>query len=231
MAIIITAPMECDINVKDRKVSCFLAGGINKCSEWQREVIRILDAKDTSSLVLYNPRRDNFDINNPDATVEQICWEFNKLNEMDIFSMYFDNSESVQPICFYELGRHLERMKNRFPHDWRDRIIVSVKRDFSRVNDVVIQTHLALGEDVVKIVDDVNEHAEDIYECYCRVIKKKEKVLAYFREISELNGLTGEEFDKKLDDINQRYADLPGKWKFSDEEIKKIFRNKIKDEG
>ena len=57
--------------------------------------------------------------------------------------MYFDDSSSDQPICFYELGRNIERMKQKFPNDWNNRIIISCNSNFKRYNDVVIQTELA----------------------------------------------------------------------------------------
>lgn len=40
--------------------------------------------------------------------------------------MYFCESESVQPICMYELGRNLIRMQQRFP-DFYNRIIIGVE--------------------------------------------------------------------------------------------------------
>ena len=62
---------------------------------------------------------------------------------MDIFSMYFCDSESVQPICMYELGRNIIRIQNRFPSDWEKRIVISVEDGYRRKADVLIQTELA----------------------------------------------------------------------------------------
>ena len=59
--------------------------------------------------------------------------------------MYFCNDDSDQPICMYELGRNIIRMQNRFPTDWKDRIIIGVERGYRRSEDVVIQTGLATG--------------------------------------------------------------------------------------
>ena len=83
----------------------FLAGGITNCPEWQVEVIDKL--KDFSKGTLLNPRRKNFPINDPNASREQIEWEFNAISNCDIFSMWFCKGESDQPICMYELGRNL----------------------------------------------------------------------------------------------------------------------------
>ena len=120
----------------------FLAGGITKCWEWQKAVIEELQKKDLPHLVLFNPRRDNFPINDPNASEEQIKWEFKYLEQMDAFSMYFcGNTESDQPICFYELGRNVARLM-KYPGG-HTRIAVTCEGDFRRKADVVIQTDLA----------------------------------------------------------------------------------------
>ena len=136
MAQIIEAP-----NTDVRKfASVFLAGGITKCEDWQSKVIERLEPY---GITVFNPRRKNFDISNKTEELKQIVWEFRRLEEMDIFSMYFCNSESDQPICMYELGRYICRMQERFPNDWEDRIVISVEEGYSRADDVFVQTKLA----------------------------------------------------------------------------------------
>lgn len=133
----------------ENEISVFLAGGITNCSNWQNEIIQRIEelrADDfDDDLIIYNPRRDNFPIHQSSAAEEQIRWEFNKLNQMDIFSMYFCEGESDQPICMYELGRYISQMQLRFPTDWNRRIIISVEDEYKRINDVIIQTKLACG--------------------------------------------------------------------------------------
>ena len=136
-------------NLNTLEIPCFLAGGITNCSEWQNKVINGLSKKlkndlESEKLVLFNPRRENFPIFDPTASLEQIHWEYEWLEKCQIFSMFFDGTaKSDQPICFYELGRNIERMKQKFPKDWNMRLIVSVNSNFRRVNDVIIQTKLA----------------------------------------------------------------------------------------
>lgn len=65
--------------------------------------------------------------------------------------MYFVESESVQPICFYEFDRYIQVMKERFSHTWLYRIVISCEQGFSRVYDVCMQTRLAT--DVMVPVD------------------------------------------------------------------------------
>ena len=123
----ITAPEKYERKSGD--ITVFLAGGITNCHNWQEEILKYLDTdftpEITSKLVIFNPRRKNFHINDPNATEQQITWEFNRLEEADIFSMYFCAGESDQPICMYELGRYISEMQKRFPIDWKDRIIIS----------------------------------------------------------------------------------------------------------
>ena len=148
---IITAPEMVDFSPNSIKV--FLAGGIQKCPMWQDRVIKnftSIEMKSNIDIYLINPRRPNFPINDPSAADVQIKWEFDMLERCDIFSMYFANTlESDQPICFYELGRNIERMKKRFPFDWWERIVVTCEKGFRRWKDVDVQTSLATDDEVV----------------------------------------------------------------------------------
>lgn len=135
MAQIITAPS----TENPIYTSVFLAGGITNCKEWQKQVIDELKSYDIS---VFNPRRESFDVSDKSATVKQIAWEYEQLERMDIFSMYFCDDNSDQPICMYELGRNIVRMQNRFPSDWQKRIVVSVEKEYRRRQDVLVQLDL-----------------------------------------------------------------------------------------
>lgn len=157
-------------------IHVFLGGGISDCKNWQEEVIEYLQQKeDTDDLVILNPRRKSFNINDKSAANKQIEWEFNQLSHADIFSMYFVNSDSVQPICFYELGRYLVRMQDRFPETYKNRIIVSVEDGFSREIDVKVQTSLALNEKIT-FAKTPQEHAEAIYKAYQKIKKLQAEI-------------------------------------------------------
>lgn len=146
-----------EYKIKPNDVTCFLAGGITNCDNWQQEVIKELSQfEHTDNLVIFNPRRENFPIHDKSASKKQIEWEFKHLQICDIFSMYFCNSESVQPICFYELGRNLALMKCS---------VISVEEGFSRTNDVVIQTQLARNLPVY-LDATPKSHAKYIYDLY-----------------------------------------------------------------
>lgn len=158
---IVNAPNEPEYNTA---IKCFMAGGIQKCG-WQEEFLDKMSDLDPIHLTIFNPRRDDFDINDKNAEREQITWEFKHLNEHlnepYIFSMYFDASESPQPICFYELGRYLVLMK-----DSLEDCVISVHPDFKRKNDAIIQTELATGGKVEVVECTPEEHACRVYKCY-----------------------------------------------------------------
>lgn len=150
--LVITAPTNYDTSA--RQTTVFLGGGIQKCWEWQQacidEIKRLAKAHkiNTSNLVIYNPRRPVF---NKDAKTheiqEQIEWEYHYLENCDIFSMYFCESESVQPICMYELGRNVARKFHLYnPEKAANSIVVSAEIGYSRYLDVAYQLFCVYGE-------------------------------------------------------------------------------------
>lgn len=90
--------------------SIFLAGSIDqgKAVLWQDEVEKAL--KDYA-VVIYNPRRDDWDPNlrqaedEPDFA-EQVNWELDRLEACDIIFMHFD-PKGKGPISLMELGLHI----------------------------------------------------------------------------------------------------------------------------
>lgn len=111
------------------KPTIFMAGGITDCPEWQDDLIELL--KDNDDGVLLNPRRKNFPIHDPNASQEQIEWEFHALNNAKVFSMWFSAGPSVQLICMYELGRHLATKH------WTQ-IVIGIEPGYLRTQDVEI---------------------------------------------------------------------------------------------
>lgn len=163
----------------ENEISVFLAGGITNCSNWQNEIIMGIDkAEYDSSIVIFNPRRENFPIHIPSAADEQIEWEFYQLNKMDIFSMYFCESDSDQPICMYELGRYISEMQKRFPIDWKDRIIISVEDGYKRKNDVLVQSRLACGKIFINTGQPQVEVLRDLH--VKQIIKAYRKLKGWF---------------------------------------------------
>lgn len=164
-----------DYTPTEKDVCVFLAGGITNCWEWQDAVIKELQKKEgLDDLVIFNPRRKNFPIGNPDASKEQIEWEFKWLERMDIFSMYFTGGDSDQPICMYELGRNILRMQMRFPVSWVQRLVITCEEGYRRKDDVCIQTELATGSSFARVVNkySIREHVSQIRGRYW-ILKKR----------------------------------------------------------
>lgn len=179
---VITAPEPLDI--KDDEIAVFLAGGITNCEDWQKEVIDLLQYNNRPNvierLVIFNPRRENFPIHDPNAAQEQIEWEFNALEKCDIFSMYFSGGDSDQPICMYELGRNIVRMQMKHPLDWKDRIVITIEKGYKREQDVRIQTQLACGDLFIPVAQwmtfTVETHEDQIMTAYRTLLEWRSTV-------------------------------------------------------
>ena len=143
MITVITAP---DDGICCNMKSVFLAGGITNCPDWQQKVIDQLHKERCLSnkrFAIFNPRREEWDMNSgEEESIKQIEWEAKRFRQSSIFSFYFCNSESQQPITLFELGRYATKAINNFDCDWQDRIIVSVENGYSRELDVVTQCGL-----------------------------------------------------------------------------------------
>lgn len=120
----------------------FLAGGITGCLDWQQEMTEMLR---NTSLVLLNPRREDFPIHDPNAAREQITWEHCHLGMADAVSFWF-SPETLNPIVLYELGAWSKSTKP---------IFVGVHPEYKRRQDVEIQTELERPE--VNIVYSLQE--------------------------------------------------------------------------
>lgn len=118
-------------------LSIFLAGGITDCPDWQQEMRGLL--VDTN-FVLFNPRRENFPIHDPNAAKEQIGWEYRHLGMADEILFWFP-CETLCPIVLFELGRWSFR-----PSQKEKPIHIGVHPDYSRRQDVEIQIGLIRPE-------------------------------------------------------------------------------------
>lgn len=140
--------------VKSDTLSCFLAGGITGCPDWQQQVREMLKFVDVA---LVNPRRANFPINVPEEANVQIAWEHMHLRACDFISFWFA-AEQIQPIVLYELGAWSMTKKP---------LIVGVHPDYPRKADVMIQTKLARPD--VMIVQSLESLCGGIQEMVSRL--------------------------------------------------------------
>lgn len=120
--------------------SLFLAGGISGTFDWQADIVsRLADLP----LVLINPRRRDFPMNDPNAAPTQIEWEYRHLRRATAVLFWFP-CETLCPIALYELGgRALVREQPLF---------VGTHPDYGRRLDVEVQLKLARPE--VSVVSD-----------------------------------------------------------------------------
>ena len=124
----------------------FLAGGITDCPDWQRDMVEMLRA---TNWVLFNPRRENFPIHDPNAASFQIKWEHDHLRKADAILFWFP-CETLCPIVLYELGAWSMTRKLLF---------VGVHPQYKRRKDVEVQTGLARPD--VRVVYSLQDLAKD----------------------------------------------------------------------
>lgn len=114
-------------------VAVFLAGGITGVGDWQSRAVRLLRRL---NVIVLNPRRRCFPIDDPAQTPVQIRWEHRHLHLPGVLTMFwFPPGDSVQPIAMLELGAALDSPARR--------IVVGADPGYPRVDDVRWQTRLA----------------------------------------------------------------------------------------
>lgn len=109
--------------------SVFLAGGITNVCDWQADVIKMLAEQE---ITIFNPRRANFDVSNPDVSYEQITWEHRYLRLVHTVFIWFSH-ETLQPISLFELGSALQRDQ---------KLIIGCDPKYPRSMDVRVQCAL-----------------------------------------------------------------------------------------
>ncbi len=124
------------------EVSLFLAGGIQNCPDWQQEIRGYFKDID---IVIFNPRRKDFPIGDPNAAYEQIKWECEFLERANMILFWFSRG-SLNPIVLFEYGKWLmnTRSYNR-PLGHYKPIFVGIDPEYERKQDVEIQTQLENG--------------------------------------------------------------------------------------
>lgn len=94
----------------------FLAGSIEmgSASKWQEVAEKLIFAMEGGSdTLVYNPRRDDWDISWDENSTElhgQIMWELRNLERCDHILMYLD-PKTKSPISLLELGLHAKSGK------------------------------------------------------------------------------------------------------------------------
>lgn len=133
----------------------FLAGSIEMgvAENWQERMVREL--KDTKHLIIYNPRRDDWDsswvqsIDNKQFN-EQVTWELDKMEKSSIIPMYFQPG-TKSPITLLEFGLFAQSGK----------LIVCCPDGFWRKGNVDI----VCREYEIECVDTLDELVEAVTMC------------------------------------------------------------------
>ena len=139
----IEAPNDYDYDGLGLKPKLFIAGGITDCPNWQQDLVNLLSKED---IVIFNPRREDFPLDDPGASLEQITWEHIALRAATSISFWFPK-ETICPIVLYELGAWSMTGKH---------ILVGMHPEYKRRQDVEIQTKLIRPEvNIVYSLDDL----------------------------------------------------------------------------
>ena len=135
-----------------RSIVVFLGGGITGCWDWQTRAVTLLNLKYAAAqtaakrplrdLVILNPRRASFPMDDVNAAREQIAWEHENLHKADVHAFFFaSTSQSEQPITLFEYGYWLGQPKSE--------LVVGIEPGFLRRQDVEIQTVLERDDVVI----------------------------------------------------------------------------------
>lgn len=131
-----------------KQPSLFLGGGITSCPQWQDVMVDLLKEL---PLVVLNPRRASFDVNNRSMEVAQITWEHRHMQRATAILFWFP-CETLCPITLYELGKWVGTEK---------RLFIGHHPDYQRRRDLRIQVELVRGKKQ-KIHDSLERLAKEI---------------------------------------------------------------------
>jgi|GEM_PF-1907747 len=132
--------------------SLFIGGTITGSWDWHSYFINLV----RDYVHIFNPRRTDFDVNNPALSEEQILWEHNHLKHATQIAFWF-SYETMAPITLFELGKMIGRYKTT------KKIFIGCDPRYPRAFDVKYQTHLEYG-DHLKIVDNLVELSNQVIE-------------------------------------------------------------------
>lgn len=125
---------------RGKGTTLFLTGSITGAFDWQAELADLLKGED---IVILNPRRKKFVMNDPSLEENQISWEHEHLKSANAISFWFSHA-TLAPITLFELGAWSMAGK---------KIFIGIDQEYTRKRDIEIQMRLARPE--VKIVYDI----------------------------------------------------------------------------
>jgi hypothetical protein len=96
-----------NVDVMELRKYCsriFLAGGIIENDNWQEKVAGFL-TQELPRVMIFNPRRESFDMKNDEMLAEQTQWEKYCLKNSTHIAFWFPSS-SLCPLSLFELGKY-----------------------------------------------------------------------------------------------------------------------------
>lgn len=130
--------------------SLFLGGGISCCPDWQEEMVKLLE---DVHVVLVNPRREKFDIDDKEMSTQQIKWEHYHLAHCRSRLFWFPK-ETLCPITLFELGKFIGEPEPLFVGchpEYKRKLDVEVQMSLYRQHDCQVSTSLPDLADRVKL--------------------------------------------------------------------------------
>ena len=119
------------------QISLFLAGGIDRAPDWQKDAIAYLNHNhDDLNLAVLNPRRSTpFSKDDYESRIEQVTWEFENLRHANSILFWFpDNAPCTTSL--FELGfwiNHFKTFVGVNPGHYKER---SIKMQISLLNNL-----------------------------------------------------------------------------------------------
>jgi hypothetical protein len=142
MGIVIKSPNSL-LPIRNRSI--FLAGGISNCPDWQETTAQRI-ANSVDDCIVYNPRRDDFDMSAyEEISRQQITWEYHALR-MSSVNLFWFPAETLCPITLFEYGSAIERLPD-------GAVMCGTHPDYERRFDLVEQTRLRNGMPIFNDLD------------------------------------------------------------------------------
>ena len=137
-----------------KEVALFLGGAIamGKAPLWQNDLVQMLSGVDGYAL---NPRRKDYDFNDPTLPRKQIQWEHDHWM-IATHRLFWFAKESICPITLLELGRWMQMhsdnvVANRSIGTPRGHLFVGMDPEYDKRVDVEVQLELEYRHDVTVV--------------------------------------------------------------------------------
>lgn len=151
-------PKNIDKLKTSKKKKVFLGGSIEmgKAEDWQTKIVKHFDKPEYEELILFNPRRDDWDsswVHDPTPGTKfhgQVTWEIEAQDHSDL-NVYYFVEDTMSPITLLELGAYS-----------KGNTIVRVTEGYERYGNVVIFCkHMNIP--IFDTIHDINDEIKWFY--------------------------------------------------------------------